>query len=40
MPVPGKYGIRCSQLSIGWNTVPQMEELEKVAKELKGSTTL
>jgi hypothetical protein len=27
-------------LSIGWNTQPPMEELEKAAKELKGSATL
>jgi hypothetical protein len=30
----------CSQSSIGWNTGPPMEELEKVLKELKGSATL
>jgi hypothetical protein len=30
----------CSQSSIGWNTGPPMEELEKVPKELKGSATL
>jgi hypothetical protein len=29
-----------TQLSIGWNTGPPMEELEKVTKELKGSATL
>jgi hypothetical protein len=40
MPVPGKYRSRCSQSSIGWNTGPPMEELEKVPKELKGSATL
>jgi hypothetical protein len=40
MPVPGKYRSGCSQLSIGWNTQPPMEELEKAAKELKGSATL
>jgi hypothetical protein len=28
------------QSSIGWNTGPPMEELEKVPKELKGSATL
>jgi hypothetical protein len=38
--VPGKYRNGCSQSSIGWNTGPPMEELEKVAKELKGSATL
>jgi hypothetical protein len=37
MPVPGKYRSGCSQSSIGWNTGPPMEELEKVHKELKGS---
>ena len=26
--------------AIGWNTGPPMEELEKVPKELKGSSTL
>ena len=40
MPVPGKYRSGCSQSSIGWNTGPPMEELEKVPKELKGSATL
>jgi hypothetical protein len=40
MPVPGKYRSGCSQSSIGWNTGPPMKELEKVAKELKGSVTL
>jgi hypothetical protein len=40
MPVPGKYRSGCSQLSIGWNTGPPMEELEKVPKELKRSATL
>jgi hypothetical protein len=38
--VPGKYRSGCSQSSIGWNTGPLMEELEKVSKELKGSATL
>jgi hypothetical protein len=38
--VPGKHRSRCSQSPIGWNTGPQMEELEKVPKELKGSATL
>jgi hypothetical protein len=40
LPVPRKYRSGCSQSSIGWNTGPPMEELEKVPKELKGSTTL
>jgi hypothetical protein len=40
MPVPGKYRSECSQSSIGWNTGPPMEELEKVPKELKGFATL
>jgi hypothetical protein len=40
MPVPSKYRSGCSQSSIGWNTGPPMEELEKVPKELKGSATL
>jgi hypothetical protein len=38
--VPGKYRSGFSQSSIGWNTGPPMEELEKVPKELKGSVTL
>jgi hypothetical protein len=37
MPEPGKYRSGCS---IGWNTGPPIEELEKVPKELKGSATL
>ena len=40
MPMCGKYRSGCSQSSIGWNTGPPMEELEKVPKELKGSATL
>jgi hypothetical protein len=40
MPVPDKYRSGCSESSIGWNTWPPMEELEKVSKELKGSVTL
>jgi hypothetical protein len=40
MLVPGKYRSRCSESSIGWNTRPIVEELEKVLKELKGSVTL
>jgi hypothetical protein len=38
--MPGKHRSGCSQSSIEWNTVPRMEELEKVPKELKGSATL
>ena len=40
MLVTGKHRSGCSQLSIGWNTGPPMEKLEKVPKELKGSATL
>jgi hypothetical protein len=40
MPVPDKYTSGCSQSSIGWNTGPPKEELEKVPKEQKGSATL
>jgi hypothetical protein len=40
MPMLGKYRSGCSQSSIGWNTGPLMKELEKVPKELNGSTTL
>jgi hypothetical protein len=40
MPVPGKHRSGCSESSIGWNTGPPMEELEKVPKELKGSAIL
>ena len=40
MSVPGKYRSGCSQSSIGWNTGPPIEELEKVPKELKGSAAL
>jgi hypothetical protein len=29
-----------AQSSIGWNTGPPLDELEKVPKELKGSATL
>jgi hypothetical protein len=39
-PVPGKYRSGCSQTSIGQNTGPPVEELEKEPKELKGSATL
>jgi hypothetical protein len=39
-PGPSKHRSGCSQSAIGWNTGPPMEELEKVAKELKGSATL
>ena len=38
--MPGKYRSGYSQSSIGWNTGPPMEELEKVHKELKGSAIL
>jgi hypothetical protein len=40
MPVLGKYRGECSQSSIGWNTWPPMEEVEKVPKKLKESVTL
>jgi hypothetical protein len=40
MPVSDKYRRGCSQSSIGWNSGPPMEELEKVSKELKGSATI
>ena len=40
MPVSGKYRSGYSQSSIGWNTGPPMEKLEKAPKELKGSATL
>jgi hypothetical protein len=40
MPVPGKYRSGYLQSSIGWNTGPPMEEIQKVLKELKGSETL
>jgi hypothetical protein len=30
MPVSGKHRSGCSQSSIGWNTGPPMDELEKV----------
>ena len=33
-------GLVCAQSSIGWNTGPSMEELEKVPNELKGFATL
>ena len=39
-PVPGKYRSGFSQSSIGWNTGPLSEELKKVPKELKVSSTL
>jgi hypothetical protein len=38
--VPGKYRSGCSQSSLGWNTGPPVEELEKIPEELKGSATL
>jgi hypothetical protein len=37
MPMPGKYRSECSQSSIGWNTV---KEIEKVSKKLRGSAAL
>jgi hypothetical protein len=37
---PSKHISGCSQSAIGWITGPPKEELEKVSKELKGSTTL
>jgi hypothetical protein len=37
---PSKHRSGCSHSAIGWITGPPMEELEKVAKELKGSATL
>jgi hypothetical protein len=40
MSVPGKYRSECSQSSIGWNTGPPVEEIEKVPRELKGFATL
>jgi hypothetical protein len=36
MPVLGKYRSGCSQSSIGWNTKPPMEEIDKVPKEPRG----
>jgi hypothetical protein len=36
LQVPGKYRSGCSQSSIGWNTGPQMKELEKEPKSLRG----
>ena len=39
-PGPRKHVSGCSQSAIGWITGPPIEELEKVPKELKGSTTL
>jgi hypothetical protein len=33
---PSKHRSGCSQSAIGWITGCQMEELEKVPKELKG----
>jgi hypothetical protein len=37
---PSKHRSGCSQSAIGWITGLPMEELKKVAKELKGSATL
>jgi hypothetical protein len=39
-PGPRKHRSGCSQATIGWITGPPMEDLEKVSKELKRSTTL
>jgi hypothetical protein len=40
MPGPSKHSSGCSQSANGWIIGLPMEELEKVAKELKGSATL
>ena len=40
MPGPSNHRNGCSQSATGWITGLPMEELEKVAKELKGSATL
>ena len=40
MPGPSKHRSGCSQSAIGYITGPPMEELEKVPKELKGSSIL
>jgi hypothetical protein len=40
MPGPSKHRSGCSQSANGWITGLPMEELEKVAKELKGSAIL
>jgi hypothetical protein len=40
MPGPSKHRSGCSQSANGWIIGLSMEELEKVAKELKGSATL
>jgi hypothetical protein len=40
MPGPSKHRSGCSQSANGWITGLPMEELEKVPKELKGSSTL
>jgi hypothetical protein len=37
---PSKHIRGCSQSVNGWITGPPMEELEKVPKELKGTSTL
>jgi hypothetical protein len=37
---PSKHRSGCSQSANGWITGLPMEELEKVPKELKGSSTL
>ena len=40
VPGPSKHRSGCSQSVIGWITGLPMEELEKLPKELKGSTNL
>jgi hypothetical protein len=40
MPGPSKHRSGRSQSAIGWVTRPPMEELDKVLKDLKGTTTL
>jgi hypothetical protein len=40
IPGPGKHRSGCSHSAIVWNTGAPMEDLEKVLKELKVSTTL
>jgi hypothetical protein len=40
MPGPSKHRSGCSQSANGWIIGLPMEELEKVAKELKGYATL
>ena len=40
MPGPSKHRSGCSESATGWITGPPMEELEKVPKELEGSSIL